>query len=48
MPSIIKSRLIPAEDFKWSIDQNGDAIFHEITADGGTIAGWFIDNEKIY
>ena len=46
--SNIKSRYIPPEDFKWSIDQAGDAIFHNITADGGLIAGWFIDSEKIY
>lgn len=44
----IKSRYIPPQDFKWSIDQAGDAIFHNITADGGLIAGWFIDHEKIY
>ena len=46
--SNIKSRYIPPEDFKWSIDQAGDAIFHNIKADGGLIAGWFIDSEKIY
>lgn len=46
--SNIKSRYIPPQDFKWSIDQTGDAIFHNITADGGLIAGWFIDSEKIY
>jgi len=43
-----KSKYIPASDTKWKIDNNGDAIFHEIMADGGSIAGWWIDNEKIY
>lgn len=44
----IKSKYIEPTEFKWSIDLNGDAIFHNIQADGGMIAGWFIDNEKIY
>lgn len=42
------SKYIPAAETKWTIDNNGDAIFHNIRADGGTIAGWIIDNEKIY
>jgi len=37
-------RYIPAADTKWCIDNNGDAIFHDITADGGQIAGWWIDS----
>jgi hypothetical protein len=44
----MKSKYIPASDTKWKIDNEGDAIFHEIYADGGSIAGWWIDNEKIY
>ena len=44
----IKQKYIPPSTFKWSIDYLGDAIFHNITADGGTIAGWHIDTEKIY
>ncbi len=43
-----KNKYIPAADTKWYIDNNGDAIFHEIMADGGSIAGWWIDNESIY
>ena len=43
-----KNKYTKASNTKWSIDNNGDAIFHDIYADGGTIAGWFIDNEKIY
>ena len=43
-----KEKYVPAADTKWYIDNNGDAIFHEIYADGGSIAGWWIDNEKIY
>lgn len=43
-----KERYIPAAETTWSIDKNGDAIFHQIQADGGQIAGWWIDNEKIY
>lgn len=43
-----KSKYIPASDTKWKIDNEGDAIFHEIYADGGSIAGWWIDDEKIY
>ena len=39
---------VPAADNKWSIDKNGQAIFHDIYADYGRIAGWFIDTEKIY
>ena len=42
------ARFIPAADTKWCIDNNGDAIFHNITADGGQIAGWWIDNQSIY
>jgi hypothetical protein len=44
----IRSKYVEPTEFKWSIDSNGDAIFHNIQADGGMIAGWFIDNEKIY
>lgn len=43
-----KTKYIPASETKWYIDNNGDAIFHEIMADGGSIAGWFIDSESIY
>lgn len=43
-----KEKYIPAADTKWYIDNNGDAIFHEIMADGGSIAGWWIDGESIY
>lgn len=43
-----KNKYIPAADTRWYIDNNGDAIFHEIMADGGSIAGWWIDNESIY
>lgn len=45
---ITKTKYIPASETKWSIDKNGDAIFHNIMADGGRIAGWFIDSESIY
>lgn len=41
-------RYIPASDTKWCIDNNGDAIFHNIMADGGSIAGWWIDSQSIY
>ena len=41
-------RFIPAADTKWCIDNNGDAIFHNIMADGGQIAGWWIDSQSIY
>lgn len=47
-PMVLQQRYKPPADFRWSINKNGDAIFHNITADGGTIAGWFIDSEKIY
>lgn len=43
-----KEKYIPAMDTKWYIDNNGDAIFHEIMADGGSIAGWWIDGQSIY
>lgn len=46
--STTRSKYTPAADTKWYIDKNGDAVFHEIYADGGSIAGWWIDNEKIY
>lgn len=39
---------IPASGNKWIINNQGDAIFHDIFADGGSIAGWWIDNESIY
>lgn len=41
-------KYLPKADTKWCIDNTGDAIFHNITADGGKIAGWWIDDEKIY
>ena len=43
-----RTRYIPAHDFKWAIYSEGNAIFHNVEADGGKIAGWWIDNEKIY
>ena len=43
-----KTKYTPAANTKWYIDKNGDAVFHEILADGGQIAGWWIDEEKIY
>ena len=39
---------IPAADTQWSIDKDGRAIFHDILADRGTIAGWYINGERIY
>ena len=51
MPIITTDKLpryIPASDTKWCIDNNGDAIFHNIMADGGSIAGWWIDSQSIY
>ena len=44
----IQSKYIAAHDFSWEINSNGSAIFHDIAADGGQIAGWFIDSDKIY
>lgn len=44
----VMQRYVPASSTKWLIDNNGDAIFHNIYADGGTIAGWYIDGESIY
>lgn len=46
--AISKKKFIEGTDLKWKIDNNGDAIFHNILADGGIIAGWHIDSEKIY
>lgn len=43
-----RTRYVPAAGTKWYIDNNGDAVFHEIYADGGSIAGWWIDDESIY
>ena len=43
-----KNKYVPASNTKWSIDNNGDAIFHDIYADGGSIAGWWIDSTSIY
>lgn len=43
-----KTKYTPAAETKWYIDKDGEAVFHEIFADGGSIAGWWIDNEKIY
>jgi len=39
---------VPESSNAWVIDNNGDAIFHNIFADGGKIAGWYIDGERIY
>lgn len=44
----IKPKFIPSSEFKWSIDSNGKAIFYDIEARSGSIAGWFIDEDKIY
>ena len=41
-------RYVPAADTDWYIDSNGSAVFHDINADGGQIAGWWISNDKIY
>ena len=41
-------RYVPESSNAWVIDNNGDAIFHNIFADGGKIAGWYIDGERIY
>ena len=46
--STTRTKYTPAADTKWYIDKSGDAVFHEIFADGGSIAGWWIDDEKIY
>lgn len=43
-----KSHYVPSADTTWTINKDGTAVFHNIVADGGKIAGWFIDNEKIY
>lgn len=43
-----KNKYIPAADATWQIDNKGNAIFHAINADGGQIAGWWIDDESIY
>lgn len=32
---------------RWALYNNGDATFHNITADGGTIAGWHITQDEI-
>lgn len=44
----LKPKYTPPSEFKWSIDGDGNAIFYDINAKGGNIAGWFIDEEKIY
>ena len=41
-------RYVPKADNAWVIDKEGNAIFHDIFTDGGTIAGWFIDGQRIY
>ena len=43
-----KNKYIPAADTAWSIDNEGNATFHNIYADGGKIAGWWIDDQSIY
>lgn len=45
---VSKTKYTPASDTSWYIDNKGDAVFHNINADGGKIAGWFVDNESIY
>ena len=35
-------------NYSWNIDSDGYAYFHNISADGGYIAGWHIDNDKIW
>ena len=42
------SRYVPAANTEWYIDQEGQAVFHNIYADGGQIAGWWIDNTSLY
>ena len=32
----------------WSINSDGSAVFNDMTATYGNIAGWFFDNEKLY
>ena len=44
----ILSRYVPASENAWTIDSEGNAIFHNIFTDGGRIAGWYIDSERIY
>ena len=43
-----KDRYVPKADNAWTIDDEGNAIFHNIFADGGQIAGWYIDGQRIY
>ena len=43
-----KNKYVPAADTSWYIDKEGNAIFHNIFADGGQIAGWWIDSTSIY
>ena len=42
------TRQVPASQTIWSINNQGKAIFHDIIADGGKIAGWWIDSAGIY
>ena len=43
-----QDKYIPAHAFGWEVKSNGDATFHNLIADYGEIAGWFIDSDKIY
>ena len=45
---IFASRFVRASDTAWLIDNNGNAIFHNVYLDGGTIGGWWIDDISIY
>ena len=46
--SIDATSFIPDKNNAWLIKNNGDAIFHNIYTDGGTIGGWWVDNNSIY
>lgn len=41
-------RYYPESTTRWAIDKSGDATFYDIQAKGGTIAGWRIDEDKIW
>ena len=43
-----KTRWYAAQQEQWSITADGNAKFYNIDAQYGKIAGWFIDDEKIY
>ena len=46
--SSTQPRYVKGGSFMWSINSDGSAVFNDMTATYGNIAGWFFDNEKLY